>query len=136
MKNHKFGRKSEERLKGVHSDLVKVVRRALEISNEDITVLEGLRSLERQKELYNKRLKDGRRPTKILNSRHLTGHAVDLIPYPFTKNPDSWKQYDRFKEIKRAMKQASNELKIPIQCGADWKSVDCPHYQLPRKVYP
>lgn len=135
-KNNKFGRTSEQRLIGVHPDLVKVVRRALELCKGDFSVSEGVRTLERQKELCKKRLPNGRRPTKTLNSRHLTGHAVDLLPYPFTKNPNTWLELDRFREIKRAMKEASKELGIPIECGADWKSVDCPHYQLPWKKYP
>ena len=128
----KFGRTSEQRLIGVHPDLVKVVRKALQLSTEDFTVLEGVRTLERQKKLARKRI-NGRKVTGTLKSRHLTGHAVDLIPYPFTKNPDTWLELDRFKNIYNAMKQASRETGIPIECGADWKKlVDCPHFQLPK----
>ena len=134
-KNNRFGRTSEQRLIGVHPDLVKVVRRALEVSTGDFSVLEGVRTIARQKQLNKKRV-NGKKVSWTLRSRHLTGHAVDLIPYPFTKNPDTWLELDRFDEITRAMKQASDELNIPIECGRDWKSRDCPHYQLPRKDYP
>lgn len=70
---YKLSKKSLDRMKGVHPDLVKVVKRAIQISEVDFTVTEGLRDIERQREL----VKSG--ASKTMNSRHLTGHAVDLI---------------------------------------------------------
>ena len=67
-----LGSKSLARLNGVHPDLVKVVKAAIKLSEVDFTVLEGLRTLTRQKQLF------AAGATKTLNSRHLTGHAVDL----------------------------------------------------------
>ena len=61
-----------EKLKGVNIDLVSVVHRALELSDIDFAVTEGLRTKERQAEL----VKAG--ASKTMNSRHITGHAVDL----------------------------------------------------------
>lgn len=75
MGNFRFSQRSLNNLKGVHSDLVKEVRRALEISELDFTVIEGVRTKERQAQLF----KQG--ATKTMNSRHLTGHAVDIVPY-------------------------------------------------------
>ena len=122
---YQLGAKSRSKLQGVHPHLVMVVERAIEISEQDFTVLEGLRSKERQQELYN----TGK--SKTLNSRHLTGHAVDLAPWPI-----SW-DWDKFYPIADAMKQAAEELGIDIEWGGDWKSFpDGPHFQLPRKDYP
>lgn len=122
---YQLGNKSRSKLQGVHPHLVMVVERAIEISEQDFTVLEGLRSQERQQELYN----TGK--SKTLNSRHLTGHAVDLAPWPI-----SW-DWDKFYPIADAMKQAAEELGIDIEWGGDWKSFpDGPHFQLPREDYP
>lgn len=67
-----LGQRSLSRLEGVHPDLVRVVKKAAALSDLDFTVLEGLRTLDRQRKL----LAEG--ATKTLNSRHITGHAVDL----------------------------------------------------------
>ena len=120
-----LGNKSRRRLYGVHPDLVAVVQRAIEITEQDFTVLEGLRTVERQQQLYN----TGK--SKTMNSRHLTGHAIDLAPWPIT-----W-DWDYFYPIADAMKQAAEELNIPLEWGGDWKSFpDGPHFQLPHKDYP
>lgn len=121
-----FGPRSEERLQGVHADLVKVVRRALELSTVDFSVSEGLRTKERQAELY----KDGK--SKTMNSRHITGHAVDL--YPTAKAGKDWAPAD-FAPVVAAMRSASHELGIPIVHGADW-GWDQPHHELDRRRYP
>jgi peptidoglycan L-alanyl-D-glutamate endopeptidase CwlK len=120
-----LGNKSRRRLYGVHPDLVLVVNKAIEITTQDFTVLEGLRTAERQQQLYN----TGK--SKTMNSRHLTGHAVDLAPWPIT-----W-DWEYFYPIADAMKDASDEVGVPIEWGGDWKSFpDGPHFQLPHKDYP
>ena len=122
---YSLGDKSRRKLEGVHPDLVAVVVEAIKITEKDFTVLEGLRSLGRQKEL----LAGGH--TKTLSSRHITGHAVDLAPWPI-----SW-DWDEFYPIADAMKQAADDLGVAIVWGGDWKSFpDAPHHQLDRKVYP
>lgn len=123
--SYTLGNKSRRKLYGVHPDLVAVVQRAIEITEQDFTVLEGLRTQERQQQLYN----TGK--SKTMNSRHLTGHAVDLAPWPI-----NW-DWDNFYPIADAMKQAAEELDIPLEWGGDWKSFpDGPHFQLPWKDYP
>ena len=123
---NRFGKRSEQRLIGVHKDLVKVVRRALEISEVDLSVIEGVRLLSRQKELVAK----GK--SKTMNSRHLTGHAIDVVPYPL-----DWNDIASFKKVGQAMKQASKELNIDIEWGGDWRTFkDYPHYQLSWGKYP
>ncbi|HCO6412827.1 TPA: M15 family peptidase, partial [Escherichia coli] len=71
----RFSSRSEKNLQGVNPDLVKVTRRALEISSVDFGITEGLRSRCRQKQLVD----TGKSQT--MNSRHLTGHAVDVVAY-------------------------------------------------------
>ena len=120
-----LGNKSHQKLEGVHPDLVKVVKRAIEITEQDFSVIEGLRSIERQRELVN----TGASTT--MNSRHLTGHAVDIAPYPL-----SW-DWQYFYPIADAMKDAAQELGIDLEWGGDWTSFkDGPHWQLSRKSYP
>jgi len=121
---YKLGSRSIKRLEGVHPDLVKVVERAIEISEIDFTVLEGRRTYQKQKEYY------AAGKTTTMNSRHLTGHAVDLAPWPI-----SW-AWPKFHLISNAMFQAADELVIPLQWGGHWKSFpDGPHHQLPWSEY-
>jgi len=125
---YKLGARSKQRLKGVHDDLVKVVERAIEITTVDFTILEGLRTPERQKTL----MESG--ASQTLNSRHITGHAVDLGAWVDGQVDWSWPLYYK---IAIAMKAAAIELKIPIEWGGDWSTFkDGPHWQLPRKEYP
>ncbi|MCX2590148.1 M15 family metallopeptidase, partial [Proteus penneri] len=74
MSKFRLSRRSEENLRGVHPDLVKVVHRALEITDIDFMVIEGKRNEARQRQL----VASGKSQT--MNSRHLTGHAVDCAP--------------------------------------------------------
>jgi len=71
---YKFGKRSKERLKGVDARLVNVLNELIKIM--DVTIIEGLRSKERQQEL----LAQGKTKTKY--SKHIQGKAVDLAPYP------------------------------------------------------
>lgn len=121
--------KSLDRLKGLHPDLVKIVERAIEITDIDFSVGEGLRSITRQKELYQQGA------TTTMNSRHLTGHAVDLIALDEDgKVSWDWKYYH---PLATAMKQAAKEVGVSIEWGGDWNTFkDGPHYQLPWSKYP
>ena len=123
-----LGKRSKERMGGVHPDLVKVVERAIELTEVDFTVLEGLRDLARQKELLAKGA------TTTLNSRHLTGHAVDLGAWVDGTVRWDWPLYYK---IADAIKAAADELDIDIVWGGDWQSFkDGPHFQLDWKTYP
>lgn len=124
----KLGARSLTRLRGVHPDLVKVVTRAIEISTLDFTVLEGVRSLERQQALVEAGA------SQTLKSRHLTGHAVDLGAWVDGQVDWSWPLYAR---IAGAMKMAAKEVNVPIEWGGDWITFkDGPHFQLPWSNYP
>ncbi len=128
MQHYVFSRRSEENLDGVHPDLTNVMRRAIELSEIDFMITEGMRTMQRQEAL----LRDGK--SKALRSRHLTGHAVDGAACVDEKVSWDWQHYD---VIARAVKQAGAELGIPVEWGGDWKSFkDGPHFQLPWALYP
>ncbi len=128
MSNFKLGTRSRGNLQGVHPDLVKVVERAIQITKQDFVVIEGLRTAKRQAQL----VKEGKSQTT--NSRHLTGHAVDITPWVDGEISWDWKFYS---EVRNAMLQAAAELKIDIEWGGNWKNFkDGPHWQLPWAKYP
>ena len=150
----KLSSRSMSRLSGVHDDLFSVVERAIQITEVDFTVLEGLRSKSRQKELFDAGA------SSTMNSRHLTGHAVDLGAWVTGSVRWDWPLYHRIAE---AVKQAADELNIEVQWGAAWGRnlsdfptaeaasedyvdekrekgerpfLDGPHFQLTWKDYP
>ena len=123
-----LGPRSKQRLRGVHPDLVKVVERAIKITDVDFTVLEGLRTPERQKAL----LEAG--ASQTLNSRHLTGHAVDLGAWVGDEVRWDWPLYHR---IAAAIKEAAKQEGVSIVWGGGWRTFkDGPHFELDRKAYP
>lgn len=123
-----LGQRSLSRLDGLHPDLVRVVKRAATMSSLDFTVLEGLRTLARQKQLL------AAKATTTMKSRHLTGHAVDLAPMLSGKVTWDWPLYHQLAPI---VKAAAKVEGIPIEWGGDWRTFkDGPHWQLPWKAYP
>lgn len=123
-----LGPRSKARLQDVNPDLVKVVERAIKLSEVDFTVIEGVRTLDRQRKLVEAGA------SQTMKSRHLTGHAVDLAAWVDEQVDWSWPLYDK---IAAAMKQASAQVGVPIEWGGNWTSFrDGPHFQLPWKDYP
>lgn len=131
MSNVKLSKSSLDRLVGVNPSLVAVFKKACESMPFDITVLEGLRTAERQAEL----LKQG--ATKVQVSRHMSGNAIDIAPYPI-----DWNDTERFKIVAHHMFAAAKELGIVIRWGGNWSRqdetvkptssfVDMPHFELP-----
>jgi len=130
--------RSEGRLKGVDSKLANVVRKAKTLSTVPFTVVEGLRSAARQAELYAQgRTKPGKVVTWTMKSKHIEGRAVDLAPYENGKI--DWNDLSKFDAIARAMKQAAQELGVPIRHGGNWDGddkprekgeTDNPHFEL------
>lgn len=122
MQHHRFGSRSKERLKGVELDLVALCYRALYLSPYDFSISEGMRTLERQKEL----MLQGK--TKTLNSYHLRGAAIDFAV--IIDGKVSW-DLTHYTKVAEAFKQAAEEYGLKITWGGDWKTfVDGPHIQL------
>jgi len=158
---YQLGTKSKQRLVGVHPDLVKVVHRAIQLTTQDFTVLEGVRSIETQREYVRKGA------SQTMDSRHLKGpqgygRAVDLVPW--AGGMPRW-EWPLIYPIAEAMRQAAVELGVAIRWGGAWVSLndmspggakravdayvaarkaakksaflDGPHYELPKSArYP
>lgn len=133
MSNVHLGQRSKDRLNTVHPDLRKVVERAFENMPFDVTVLEGVRSVEQQKANVAKGV------SKTMKSKHLKqpdgwSHAVDLAPYPI-----DWNNKERFNDQAKHVMAASKELGIKVRWGGDWNRngdwkdetfYDGPHFEL------
>lgn len=155
MELFKLSDSSEKALVGIHTDLVAVVRRAIVLTVQDFGVHDGLRSIEEQKAL----LASG--ATKTLDSRHITGHAVDLVP--FVNGKLRW-EWEPIYKIADSVRIAAKELDVQIRWGGAWDIsftdseelpehlvsaystrmkragkkpfLDGPHFELLRKLYP
>lgn len=134
-----LSQRSKNNLKGVHVDLARVIVRAIQITPVDFMVIEGVRTAERQRELFNAVPKK----TQTMNSRHLTGHAVDCAPLVNGAIP--WNDKAKFKAVSDAVFLAAKELNIRIRWGGDWnengrsddeKFYDGPHFELRKQDYP
>ena len=116
--------RSRSKLEGVNPDLVRVVELAIERTEDDFMVAEGVRSLERQREL----VAAGRSQT--MNSRHLTGHAVDL--WILVNNTVNW-EMPRYRKLAGIVLACADELGVPVEWGGNWRTFkDGPHFQLKR----
>lgn len=128
--------RSLRNLTGIHPDLRRVMDRALQEAPFAFVVTEGLRTIERQRELVRVGA------SNILNSRHLTGHAVDLVPYVDIDKDGkveveemyAWPLYYKLAPV---IKAAADKEDVAIVWGGSWRSFkDGPHWQLDRRVYP
>lgn len=147
-----FDARSKSRLVGVHDDLVEVANIALQLCTVPFIITEGLRTLDRQKQL----LAAG--ASKTLKSRHLTGHAIDVAAYididgDNTKDPNEAIRWDwpLYFQIAEAFRRAAEQTEVPVEWGGHWrllnnngpvvegdlaKFADGPHFQLPWRDYP
>jgi len=124
--SYRLGKTSLKRLEGVDERLVKIVKLAIKMTEVDFSVIEGKRTVARQRKLV------AAGASKTMNSRHITGHAVDLAPYVGGRIRWDW---PLFYPIADSMKRAAAELGYPIEWGGDWRSIkDGPHFQLPRSL--
>jgi peptidoglycan L-alanyl-D-glutamate endopeptidase CwlK len=120
----KLSERSRNKLVGVHPSLQILMKAALEESPYDFGITEGLRTPAVQKIL----LDAGKSTT--MNSRHITGHAVDIAVY--VDGQITW-DFQYYKVVAEHVKAVAKELKVDIEWGGDWKSlVDGPHFQLKR----
>jgi len=124
-----FSQRSRRNLERVHPDLVRCVQLALGYSEVDFTVVEGARTLEKQREYVSKGA------SRTMKSYHLIqpdgyAHAVDLYPW-VDGSVRVNAPFATFRKIADGMKRAARELGIRITWGGDWKTfVDAPHYQI------
>lgn len=129
---------SLKRLEGVHPDLVTIIKRAADMlprtaSDLSFQVTEGIRTLERQKQLV------AQGASRTLNSRHIPaanglGHAVDIAI--FVGDRLTW-EFPVYKRVSDIIKKAAAELGYLVEWGGDWTSFrDGPHFQLPFASYP
>jgi len=124
---YSFSQRSKDRLKGVHPDLVKVMEESIKESPLDFGITEGLRTLERQKELFEA----GKSQT--MNSRHLKGFAVDIA---VSENGKLTWEFPKYQIVADHIKKVAKDLGIPIVWGGDWISFkDGVHFELNRSKY-
>jgi peptidoglycan L-alanyl-D-glutamate endopeptidase CwlK len=122
-----LSQRSKDRLKGVHPDLVKVIEEAIKESPLDFSISEGLRTKERQKVLFD----SGKSQT--MNSRHITGHAID---FAVIKDGEVTWDFKYYQLVADHIKAVAKALDVPIIWGGDWKSFrDGPHVELNRSKY-
>lgn len=136
--------RSRSRLSGIHPDLQRVVYEAIQVTTVDFTVIEGLRTLERQREMV------ASGASWTMASRHLTGHAVDVAPVVGGKLRWDW---PLFFPIAEAFRKVSLSTGIPVRWGGSWSILtdlparlshrnmhpeipDGPHFELPVRQYP
>lgn len=139
----KLSRHSREQLQNVHPDLIRLVERALELTAVDFIVWDGMRTEAEQAEYVRTGV------SKTMDSRHLFGLAVDLVP--FVGKP-RW-EWPLCYQVAEAVRQAADELAQPIVWGGMWGRLDGtterpevlrarhsgwdgPHFELPRGTYP
>ena len=103
-----FGTRSKERLRGVDIRLRNVLNEVVKFY--DITILEGMRTEDRQRELVAKGA------SKTMKSKHIEGKAVDIAPYPV---PD-WKNKDQFVYMAGRVMQEADNQKVPVRWGGNW----------------
>ncbi len=126
--------RSLQRLVGVHPELVRVVRRAIAIATIDFSVVEGVRDYATQRKYFLA----GK--SRTMNSRHLTGHAVDLMPYgDFDGDGDfegSW-ELKHFYPVNDVMQQAARDCGVKVTWGGSWATfLDAPHFEIDPVKYP
>lgn len=124
----RLSQRSRAALQGVHPDLVDVVEAAIELTPVDFMITEGLRTAARQAELVRAGA------SRTLNSRHLTGHAVDVAAWVDGQVRWDWPLYPR---IAGAFKAAAKGRGVRLIWGGDWPRLrDGPHFELDRGAYP
>lgn len=126
----RFGEKSESNLAGVHPDLVRAVRLALTLSDINFSVHEGVRTLERQQKLF------ATGASRTLDSLHLTGDAVDLVPY--VDGHLRW-EMPLCNQVAAAMHEACTRLHERLVWGRVWdmelEELDPEDFEGERAVY-
>ena len=124
----KLSARDNQRLAGVNPAIVRVLNRAAQDGAPQFAVIEGLRTIARQKELV------ARGASKTMRSRHIHGFAVDIAPVIAGKISWDW---PAFYPLASAIKAAAAAEKVTLTWGGDWKTFkDGPHWELPHATHP
>lgn len=128
------------RFSGVDLRLVDIAEEACNALPFDVIVVEGVRPIQRQRDLYAQgRTKPGKIVTWTMNSKHIDGLAVDLAPYDYETKQILWGDILKFNEMIRSMLHVAADHKVKIRSGADWnqngvlresRETDSPHFEL------
>jgi peptidoglycan L-alanyl-D-glutamate endopeptidase CwlK len=90
--------------------MVAVVEKAITISEQDFSVICGLRTVKEQEALVAKGA------SQTMKSKHLEGLAVDLMAYI---DGGRW-ELNLYDEIADAIRKAAIELGVNVRWGAAW----------------
>ena len=110
---YRFGKRSKNRLKGVKPELINILNELIKIM--DVTIIEGARSEEKQKEYFAKGKSKIDGVTK--KGMHQLGKAVDLAPYPI-----NWKDSNKFYYMGGMIRGIAKQLNLKVRWGGDWDS--------------
>lgn len=132
--------RSKKNLIGVHPDLVRVIEKASERPPYDFTVTEGVRTVERQQELYAQgRTKQGSIVTNVdgvnKKSNHQPkadgyGYAVDLYPHSGVKGRLEVNDVPALTKVANHILAVAKSLGVNIEWGGNWRMRDYPHFEL------
>jgi peptidoglycan LD-endopeptidase CwlK len=120
----KLGNKSESQLVNIDPRLIKVVRRAITITEQDFGVHDGARTAQEQNALFKKGASKMDGYNKKSNHQITPsgfGNAVDLVPY--VDGNYVWEPWDLFFPIASAMSKSAKKLGVRIKWGGNWYEV-------------
>lgn len=118
----KLSQRSINRMAGVNEDLVRVVKLTITRSPLDFSITEGLRTIERQRELV------AQKKSQTMKSRHIIGEAVDICV--LIDGKANW-DFENYRKVADVFKTCAKELGVAITWGGDWKTLkDGPHFQI------
>ena len=118
----KLSQRSLDKMIGVNPKLVEVVKLAITKSPLDFSISEGLRTVERQKELV------AQKKSQTMKSRHIVGEAVDICV--LVDGKVNW-DFENYRKVADVFKECAKELDVKITWGGDWTSFkDGPHFQI------
>jgi len=130
---YRWSERSYRKLQGVRPELVAVatlaLRRLGENGGPDFVVTSGKRTEEEQRELVNEGA------SQTMNSRHVTGHAIDIAAFDEKYNVTWEGRY--YQNIADFMFEAAEDLGVKIEWGGNWQEFrDMPHFALDWEAYP
>lgn len=118
--------RSKKRLATCHPDLIKIITEVAK--EEDLQVIEGHRTLERQKEL----MKEGKSKLKDAeNGKHTKSPSLAVDIAPLKNKTIDWNDIEGFTALADKVIAKAIELNVKITWGGNWKKFkDYPHFEL------